>query len=288
MFGYVTPRVEDLAPEERKRYRAAYCGLCHALAERHGQGARFALTYDMTFLALVLGSLYEPTEQCGTRRCVPHPLKAHAFVQTECTAYAADMTVALVYHKCLDDWEDDRALRARISAQLLEKAYRTVRDTYPRQCRAIEQGMADIHQMEEEARAGSIPAPDAAANRFGELLAEVFVWREDFWADALRAFGSKVGKFVYVMDAAVDMDDDRASGSYNPLVLLNAQPDEVREDLQLLAADVAAAFEKLPLEQDAHALRSVMYAGMWQAYHKKIAAKEKAAKEKTAGEGGAL
>ena len=84
--------------------------------------------------------------------------------------------------------------------------------------------------------------------------------------------GAKLGKLVYVMDAAMDQNDDRASGSYNPLVALDMPPEDVEEDLRLLAADAAAAFEKLPLVRDAQVLRSVLYAGVWQKYCAKDAA----------------
>ena len=80
MFGYVMPRMEDLTQEERERYHAAYCGVCRALGERFGQRCRVALTYDMTFLALLLGSLYEPEERQGSKRCAPHPVRPHAYL----------------------------------------------------------------------------------------------------------------------------------------------------------------------------------------------------------------
>ena len=105
--------------------------------------------------------------------------------------------------------------------------------------------------------------------------------RDDFWAASLRSLGAKLGKLVYVMDAALDMEDDRASGSYNPLVALDVQPQDVREDLELLAADAAAAFERLPLERDARVLRSVLYAGVWQKYYAKDAKRTKQAKGTT-------
>ena len=144
MFGYVMPRMEDLTQEERERYHAAYCGVCRALGERFGQRCRVALTYDMTFLALLLGSLYEPEERQGSKRCAPHPVRPHAYLGSECVDYAADMTVALVYHKCLDDWRDDRSGWARTYAFLLEKAYREVGARHPKACAAIEEGLADI------------------------------------------------------------------------------------------------------------------------------------------------
>ncbi len=288
MFGYVMPRMEDLSQEERERYHAAYCGVCRALGERCGQRCRVALTYDMTFLALLLGSLYEPDERQGSRRCAPHPVRPHAYLGSDCIDYAADMTVALVYHKCLDDWRDDRSGWARAYASLLGKAYRAVGERHPRACAAIEEGLADIGRLEEAAAAAAsagdaaaTPPPDAAANRFGALLGEVFAWRDDFWAAGLRSLGAKLGKLVYVMDAALDMEDDRASGSYNPLVALDVQPQDVREDLELLAADAAAAFERLPLERDARVLRSVLYAGVWQKYYAKDAKRTKQAKGTT-------
>ena len=284
MFGYVVPSLEGLDEAERERYHEAYCGLCRALGARCGQRCRLALTYDLAFLTLLLSSLYEPEEQQSSGRCLLHPSKTHGYVRSECVDYAADVTVALAYYKCLDDWQDDRSVRARAFAGVLAGPYRDVCERNPRVCRAIESGMADIGAIEDAARTAAVseaddaqaPAPDAAANRFGVLMGELFVYRpNDFWADDLRRLGARLGKFVYVMDAAMDFDDDKASGSYNPLVAMEARPDDVREDLNLLIAGVAEAFERLPLEQDLHLLRSVVYAGVWQKYNAKENDKEK-------------
>ena len=125
MFGYVVPAWEGLSEAERERYHEAYCGLCRAIGERCGQRCRCALTYDLVFLALLLGSLYEPQERAGAGRCVPHPAKPHRFVRTACVDYAADATVALAYHKALDDWRDDRSVRAR-KAGRAPRALRTL------------------------------------------------------------------------------------------------------------------------------------------------------------------
>ena len=68
MFGYVVVNQEALDAPSLRRYRAFYCGLCRTLGDRYGMAARMALTYDMTFLILLLGSLYEPEEHaCRTR-----------------------------------------------------------------------------------------------------------------------------------------------------------------------------------------------------------------------------
>jgi len=54
MFGLVQANLTDLSEEQKTRYRAAYCGLCHTIGNRHGQLARLGLSYDLTFLCCCL------------------------------------------------------------------------------------------------------------------------------------------------------------------------------------------------------------------------------------------
>ena len=59
MFGYVIPDRAALSPEAQSRYRSAYCGLCRRIDALHGLRGRFSLSYDLTFLNILLCSLYE-------------------------------------------------------------------------------------------------------------------------------------------------------------------------------------------------------------------------------------
>lgn len=282
MLGYILPNLSDLSAEEGSRYRAVYCGVCRSIRARYGQAPRLAVSYDMAFLALLLGSLYEPVERTGSKRCPVHPLEPQAFACSEFTDYAADLSIAFAYHKLRDDWLDDRSKRARAAAGALSLAYRRAKRRIPAQCAAIEAAMEDIHAIESAAQAQRAAGegagglcvgapdgfnPDAAANRFGVLLGELFAHRDDFWATDLRRFGARLGKFIYAMDAAVDLRQDRETGSYNPFVFTGVSFLETREGLELLAAAAVDLFERLPLERDANVLRSVLYAGVWQRYH---------------------
>ena len=253
---------KQLAPAEMDRYREVYCGVCHSLKDQSGQLCRMALTYDMTFLALLLNSLYEPNERKGAERCAAHPAKPQPFATSECTEYAADATVVLAYHKLLDDWSDERKVSHRALAGLLRSAYRESSRRRPSMALAVERGMDDIRAIE-QAKSASL---DEAANRFGMLLGEVFAYRNDFWKRDLAALGAYLGKFVYLMDAVMDFDDDVKSGSYNPLVEADAAPADMGEALRAMAAQAAGAFERLPLEQDIHILRNSIYAGIWGQY----------------------
>ena len=266
MFGYVQISSDSLTPEEKARYEAVYCGLCRTLGERCGQLARLSLTYDMTFLTLLLSSLYEPEEDTGSFRCGVHPWKASQFTASPVTAYAADMTVLLVYHKCLDDWNDEHKRFQRRYARWLEEHYQRAKQLWPNQAGAVEWGMAELSAIETASQA----APDAAANCFGELLGGVFLYREDRWRDTLVEFCQGLGRFLYMMDAVIDWEEDLKRGSYNPMAVLNRPPEKMREVLMLLIGRASQAFERLPLVQDEGLLRNILYSGVWQRYNRML------------------
>ena len=271
MFGYVRPNLADMTAEEQARYRAHYCGLCHAIGARHGQLARMALTFDLTYLTIFLGSLYEPEEASGEAKCIPHPVKQHAWTRSKVTDYAADMTIVHTYHKLLDDWQDDRNLAAKGASAWLKKAYGKVSAAYPRQCQTIERTLRDLAEVEKRRD----PSPDAAARCFGELMAELFVMDEDYWANALRAFGYSLGRYIYLLDATCDYDKDAKKSGYNPVILMEKRPEDMRDTLELLLGDASAAFEKLPLIQDEGILRNILYSGVWQGYNEYLHRKDK-------------
>ena len=108
MFGYVTTNQEELKIKDFRRYQTFYCGLCRDLGDRHGQTARLTLTYDMTFLAVLLTGLYEPEERVEERFCPLHPAKKRLCRRNAAVSYAADMNLLLCYYNLLDDWLDEK------------------------------------------------------------------------------------------------------------------------------------------------------------------------------------
>ena len=294
MFGFVAADAGALSEEEKERYRAVYCGLCLALRDRYGQLSRACLTYDLTFFVLLCNSLHEPVETKGASHCVMHPAPAapRPWARSTWTDYAADLSVALAYHKVLDDIADDGALKARAAERLLAGAYERARTRIPEQCAEIERAMATIRTIEEAGRSNedalsggagtacdspfSADAtdtvlafdPDAAAHEFGRMLGRLFTHNQGSWTKTMEELGRGLGRFIYLMDAAVDFDDDAASGSYNPFVALGSDAEAVRATLALAAADAAAPYERLPLVQDAHLMDSILYSGGWAQFNK--------------------
>ena len=54
MFGYIVVHKPELKGREYESYRASYCGLCHSLKNQSGRIGQLTLSFDMTFLALLL------------------------------------------------------------------------------------------------------------------------------------------------------------------------------------------------------------------------------------------
>jgi hypothetical protein len=270
MFGYVTINPTELKEHSRLRYRAFYCGLCRTLTDRYGNLGRMTLSNDMTFLMILLSSLYEPEETVTRERCLPHPIKPREAVNNELSGYCADMNIALAYHKCRDDWADERSLAGRAEAKLLEKAYREVERRYPEKCAAVEKCLADIGKLEQE----RCLEADAPANLTARMLGEVFVYRDDYWAPTMRAIGEGLGRYIYLMDAYDDLAADMKRKRYNPLIRYRDQADFeslLLESLTMLIAECTQAFELLPLVQDLEILRNILYSGVWMRYQQKQA-----------------
>ncbi len=273
MFGNLVAASNVLEEEQLSRYKQVYCGLCRSLERCFGQAARLTLNYDMSFLVLLLGSLYEPEELSDARRCPRHPLEAQPFVMSEISDYAANMNIAMAYLKCLDDWKDDRRLSAFAESKTLESSYRAVCARYPRQCAAIEAALADLTALEQRGE----EAPDAAADCFGRMMEEIFVYREDRWSDCLRGMARALGRFLYLLDAALDLDDDHTSGSYNPFASLYGRPDNevrFRDILKMQLGDCLYCFDKLPLVRDAGLMQNILCVGLWVGFNQKYSRKD--------------
>ena len=267
MFGYVTANVGELTKQQKTRYNSIYCGICRQIRQQSGNVARLGLSYDMAFLSALLMSLYEPEEISGKNACIAHPMWKKPWVDNPYVQYAADMNVALSYYNFLDDWQYDGKLAAKAMVSMLERPVEAIKERYPRQCEAMQRCIRQLAELEKENCAN----PDEPAACFGELMAELFVYEEDLWAATLRQMGSSLGRFIYLLDAALDYNKDERKEKYNPYLAMGTGKDWARweEYLVLTMGRVTECFEKLPLVQDKALLDNILYSGVWVNYRGK-------------------
>lgn len=280
MFGYVTINKDELKIKDYRKYQSYYCGVCRSLARNYGLTGRMTLTYDMTFLALLLGSLYEDRTKPIMKRCVPHPVKPHEEICNEYTDYAAAMNVMLSYYKLKDDWEDEKSVKGAAFAGILKRAYKKAARRYPAQARAIRRYIKNQHRCEESCEKSA----DTAACPTGEMLADIFDMKGGVWQRDLRRMGFFLGKFIYIMDAFDDLEEDIRHNNYNPLRISytgrtaeerRAFDRECREMLTMFAAQSSMAFEALPVLDNADILRNILYSGIWSKFNRVCLRREK-------------
>ena len=148
-------------------------------------------------------------------------------------------------------------------AKALEAPASAIAKIYPRQCGAIRRCIGELAELEGR----SCSNPDLCAASFGGLMAELLVFRQDHWEPHLRRMGDSLGRFVYLMDAAMDYDRDRKQGKYNPFLAMG-QPDRARWEEYLVSTmgRCTQSFEMLPLVQDKPLLDNILYSGVWVNY----------------------
>ena len=326
----------------------------------------------MTFLILLLGSLYEPRLEMKKRHCPIHPVRKKPMICSDVTEYAADMNILLSHDHLRDDWEDEKKLSGLIGGLAFRRRARYVEKKYPRQAQVIYESLKNLNAIEQEylthwkqAHASEEWIPSEVAKRseaastrdpmntneekcewmveptakrntvsatgrvqsdkhtyleewqkkiggdlsasltvdidevsrpFGELMGEMFVWKEDSFAPILRRLGFFLGKYIYIRDALDDIEKDRKKGCFNPFMYNNWESGESRDkqkgsgkskrDLpgagktgQRMAVEpgsraeiemvldvtrraAIAEFEKLPLERNITILRNILYEGI--------------------------
>ena len=262
MFGYVIVNRQELKFREFDLYQSYYCGLCRKLKDKFGVRGQLTLTYDMTFLILLLTGLYEETDEVSSCKCIAHPFESHTTRINRFTDYAADMNVLLSYYQCMDDWNDEKKVLKRGYAGLLKKACEAVEARYPKKAEVIRAELSGLHEYE-KANAEDL---DTAAGCFGNIMAEIFACRQDEWEENLRIMGFFLGKFIYLLDAYEDVEKDEKNGCYNPFSSRKGEEgfdDEVLQILRMMMAECSRAFEKLPILENTDILRNILYSGVW-------------------------
>ena len=267
MFGYVRPSLAKLSEEDKARFGAAYCGLCHTLGERYGQAARMILNYDFTFLSILL---WPGEESAAVRRgCVAHPFaKRDYYPGNPALELAADESVILSWWQMRDALSDPGRGKSkyRAASLALKGAYRTNGEGY-----ILSEGekLALLGELE-AARCASLDLPaDAFAGLLSSAAEEV---PDPVKRRVLAQLLYHLGRWVYLVDAADDLAKDFASGSYNPLIcrygLTGGElTEEAREGLTVSLDHsirlMAAAYELWDFGVWSPIIRATVYEGLF-------------------------
>ena len=262
MFGYVLVNKPELKFKEFDIYSGYYCGLCRTLKKRHGITGQITLTYDMTFLSLLLTSLYGSDITEEHHRCIVHPFQKHQMYHSQYTDYVADMNIILAYYKSLDDWNDDHNIIQLAFSSLLKRKCKAYKD----KAIAISDLLTQLQKYEKSDEQNI----DIVSGTFGKIMSIVCTPNNDQWTPTLSRLGFFLGKFIYILDAYKDLEKDMKKNNYNPLKIICNEPDfndRIEKMLTMMMAECSKEFEYLPIIDNANILRNILYAGVWTKYY---------------------
>lgn len=265
MFGYVRPLKEELKVRDWESYQAAYCALCHGLKERCGFAARFVLTYDFVFLTLLLDPETVPAKPCP-RRCAAHPCRPRQTIPiSPLTALCAQESVILTHYKLLDDARDEGLLRrisCRFTGLFLARSYKKAKKALPRFDETVRTCLAELNVLEK----AKTPSLDRTADAFARLLAAAAPATGDDAVDRPREqLLYQLGRWIYLADAANDLEEDRVKGRYNPIdARFGGTPDMayVEATMDHSRALMQSAFQLLPSNRWQAVLENILYLGL--------------------------
>ncbi len=219
MFGYVCINKAEMKIKDYEAYKAVYCSLCKQLGKEYSFLTRFLLNYDCTFIALLIMANSDEHICFKKGRCKFNPLKTCKYCTEgeESLSKAAALLVAMSYYKLIDNIRDGN-LFTKIGCVIIKPLFSSWKKKtykkYPFYVDACEKMYTD-QIIAEEGRASIDEAAEPTANLLKTLFSHE-AYSEEI-KPAFEQLGYHLGKWIYLMDAACDIDSDVKHKSFNPI-----------------------------------------------------------------------
>ncbi len=276
MFGYVRACKPEMRMKEYELYKAVYCSLCKKLGKNYGFLSRFTLSYDFTFLALLNMSLNEKCFAVNRKACCCNPLKKCNYVDdTSDLDLPAAAAMILLYYKMLDNIADEKGFKRfkyRLAKPFFSGAYKKASKAYP----DIDVIVSDYIKAQNALECEACDNIDAAAEPTALMMSKLL---ESLSEDALSKrclsrVGYCIGRYIYILDAAVDLPEDIKLKRYNPLK--NAAEDSgyiknyIAPQLNICIAEAAKAYELIDIKKFKNILDNLIYLGLQDTFTKEL------------------
>ena len=282
MLGYVQIFKPDLKVREYEIYQGYYCGICKYIGTEYGQLPRMVLSYDAAFLAVLLASVDEEPDAPVQEHCVAHHVQKKTIIRNKAIEYAGDVMLILAWYKLLDDIRDEgqnstKAIGAKTAKLVLRSLHKKLQARYPELCDGIEINLTKLAALEDE-RCASI---DEAAEQFSRIMevifsegAKVLYPDQPNLHETFAKTGYHMGKWIYLIDAVDDIQENIEDGAYNPLFYrfkYEGEPadefrDRIRSDLEFNLYQYLSVLsehaESLDIKKNSGIIENVIYFGM--------------------------
>lgn len=228
MFGYVTPDKPYLLIKDYALYRSVYCGLCKSTKTAYGNIPRLTTNYDSVFLSILLHNYLNVDYKLERKRCILHPLKKrHMADNDDITKKVVTLSILLTYHKFTDDIIDGGgAVKRAARSVIVKRAYKKAKALMPEADRIISDKYGKLRQLEKAKERSIDRVSDCFASMMEELCKSMLLEKSD---EHMERLFYNVGKWIYLIDALDDLEKDKKTGNYNPLIAAYGEFDSVEK-----------------------------------------------------------
>ncbi len=269
MFGNIKLSKNELTIGQYTNYRAYYCGLCKSMGKRYAGLCNMGLSYEAVFIALLMSSLSDEVVFVKRQRCMVHPFtKSPMVVHNLSVDKAAAINVLLIYNKIKDDIKDEHKLSARLASAWLKKPYKKASDDNREADEIIADKLDELDMLQE----GLCSVPDMAAQPFAEMMGELAEKIMPEGGEDIYWFGFFMGKWLYIIDAYGDIENDIKIGAYNPFIIMHDEStgisvqDGVRDDAKFILegalTEIGRIYDRLNINKNKEILENILFIGM--------------------------
>lgn len=271
MFGNIVPARQELKVKDYATYRAYYCGVCRSMGRLYSGLCGFGLSYESTFIAILLSALSPNKVKLEHHACLANPIRKKAMVvDNEQVDLAATINVLLMYRKLKDNVQDEGDFKSRCGMLLFQHSYRRAAETLEKIQDVIDDRLEEQRELELEGCASI----DRAAEPFSEMMGEIAAQsaEKDAPREVMYWFGFFLGKWLFVLDAFEDIEKDQKNKVYNPFLAANPQStvqeivDKSKGDADYILsgamAELARLFDKMQIHRNKEIIENILFVGM--------------------------
>lgn len=275
VFGYVKPFKPDMRMCEYDTYKAIYCGLCHQLGKTFGPFSRFTLNYDFTFLALLANAVNPDKNEFKHKICPGNPLKKKLAMQP-CREleFSASAALVILYYKVIDNISDN-GFFSKIGYTLLKPFASLYKKKATKHYPTLDEIIGNQLKRQAELEKQKFTTVDSYSDPTAIALSGLFslLSENDTQKKVLDRFGYLLGRWIYLMDALDDFEDDIKSGTFNPfattlnITTINNETvklmlEQAEKTLNFTVTELAAAYELIDINRYKTIMDNIVYLGL--------------------------
>lgn len=273
MFGYVKAYKPELRVWELETYKAVYCSLCRSLGKTYGVLTRFTLSYDFVFLALLAHSLETGKDDFKNLRCPFNPLKRckQCANKTKGLDLSSAAAMIMLYYKAEDNVKDNKGVK-KLFYKTLVPFFRSKRKKAEKLYPQIDSVVKEYILAQDKLEKSGCSNIDEICEPTSKALASIFEMcsESDEQKRVLKTLGYCLGKWIYLIDCANDIEKDIKSDSYNVLrysIPKNVAAKDYAEEtlvpiLNTCISNAILSFELLDIKKYKGILENILYLGL--------------------------